>query len=113
MPGRKELGPLQLQKQALILESDLNRLAMQAEWQNLRQAGRRLTQPAQALGNVNLWLLLLAPVAGFLAARGLRGQDSWLSRVTSLLKWAVPLYRVWTRLRSKSADQAEPEANSP
>jgi hypothetical protein len=110
---RKELEPLRLQKQALLLESSLNRLTLQAEWQNLRQAGRRLTKPAQAFGNVNPWLLFLAPVAGFLAVRSLRRQDSLLSRATSLLKWAAPLYRVWTRFRAKSPDQAAPEADSP
>ena len=113
MLGRKKLGPLQLQKQALILESSLNRLALQAEWQNLRQAGRRLTNPAQTFGNANPWLLLLAPVAGFLAVRSLRGQESMLSRATALLKWAVPLYRLWTRFRAKSPDQSETEADSP
>lgn len=112
MFGRKELAPLLLQKQALILESSMNRLALQNEWQSLQQAAGRLTKPAQAFGNVNPWLLILAPVAGFLAVRSLRRHDSMFRRVAPCLKWALALYGVWTRFRAKSPDWGETQADS-
>lgn len=110
MVGREELARLRLEKQTLVLESRLNRLSLQAEWQELRRAGERVTSPLQ---RANPWLLLGAAAAGFFLLRSLRRRESLFGRVTSLLKWVQPLYGLWSRLRARSQHQGQPQADSP
>jgi hypothetical protein len=90
MPGRETLGELALRKKALILESELNRLTLQAEYQKVR-AGIK----GWGAGNQSGWWWLLAPVAGFFAVHMLRRPDSLLHRVVSLLKWLPPVWTIW------------------
>jgi hypothetical protein len=96
MFGREELESLALQKRALVLESGLNRVALQGEVQRLRAstswAGgltRGLTRGLTPL------LTVLAPLAGVIVARGLTGRRSWLGRLMTVAKWGAPLYRLW------------------
>jgi hypothetical protein len=93
--GREELEKLAVEKQALLVESSLNRLALQAEFQNLRSASGWMKAAAGGAGRFTPLLLLLAPVAGFLLARGARGSGWWPGRSLTALKWIVPLYGVW------------------
>jgi hypothetical protein len=95
MVGRAQLDSLQLRKQALILESELNRIALRAESQNLRSATKWVGHATQTCRKLPPWLLLLAPVAGFLVVRSLRRPASALSRFASMLKWVQPLYSLW------------------
>ena len=106
MLGRKELTNLDLQKQALVLESRLNRFALQAEVQSLRSATSWVNDVTGASRELAPLLVVLAPIAGFLLARGSRRSDSWLSRLMAMAKWAVPLYRLW---KSFSGHRSEPE----
>ncbi len=69
MLGRKELDRLSLQKQALLLESSLNRVALQAEIQSLRSATAWVSEAAQASRKLAPLLAVVASVAGFLFAR--------------------------------------------
>ena len=95
MVGRAPLDPLQLRKQALILESGLNRLTLRAEVQNLRSATAWASDATQTCRTLAPWLLLLAPAAGFLAIRGLRRPESGIGRLAAVLKWVQPLYSLW------------------
>lgn len=90
------MNKLQLRKQALILESDLNRLALRAECQNLRSATGKFRFPG---GKAN-WLLVAAPVAGFLATRWLRPRGAPANRWLSLAKWLPMAYSVWRGYQS-------------
>jgi hypothetical protein len=110
MLGRKELANLDLQKQALLLESGLNRVTFQAEVHSLRSATAWVSDVTSASRELAPLLIVLAPLAGFLLARGSRRQDSWLSRLMALAKWVAPLYRLW---KSFSARRSEPEAGTP
>ena len=69
MLGRKELTELDLQKQALVLESGLNRLTLQAEVQSLRSATSWVNDVTGASRELAPLLVVLAPIAGFLMAR--------------------------------------------
>ena len=110
MLGRKELASLDQQKQVLLLESGLNRVTLQAEVQSLRSATAWVSDVTGASRELAPLLAVLAPLAGFLLARGSRRPDSWLSRLMALAKWVPPLYRLW---KSFSARRSEPEAGKP
>jgi hypothetical protein len=107
--GRKELDKLNLHKQSLLLESSLNRLALQAELQNLRSATAWVSEVTHASRGLSPLLLLLAPLAGFLLARGSRQSDSWLSRIVAAARWVGPLYRLWRGFSASREPQAEAE----
>ena len=104
MLGRKELEKLNLQKQALLLESSLNRAALQAEIRSLRSATAWVREATSLSRELTPWLTLLAPVAGFLVARGTRRSGSWLSRILTAAKWIGPLYGLWRRFAPAGND---------
>jgi hypothetical protein len=104
--GRQELDQLALEKQVLVAESGVNRLAVQAELQNLRSATAWVSGVARWPRKPGL-LLVLAPLAGFLLARVSRREDSRFKRVLAVAKWIGPLYRLW---KSFSASRKEAEA---
>ncbi len=106
MLGRKELASLETQKQVLLLESGLNRLTLQAEFRSLRSATAWVSDVASASRELAPFLMVLAPIAGFLFARGTRRRGSWLSRLMEYAKWAAPAYRLW---KSVSARRGGPE----
>jgi len=108
--GREGLDKLSLEKQALVLESGLNRLALQAEFQHLRSATGWLREATRGAHEAKPLLLVLAPIAGFLLARISRRPDSWSNRVAAALKWIAPLYQLWKSFSSgrKGAEPGEP-----
>jgi hypothetical protein len=92
-----KLNQLRLRKQALILESELNRLALLGEWQNLREA----TTQFGGGSKTRSWLLSLAPVAGVMATRLFRGRrHERPSRLSSLVRCVHPLYSLWKSFRN-------------
>jgi hypothetical protein len=95
MFGREDLARLRQAKQVLTLESSLNRLNLRAELQALSQSAASLTDAGRLLRKPSALLLVLAPIAGLLLARNLRGSDSWFSRLASAAKWLLPLYQAW------------------
>lgn len=107
---RKELARLRAQKQALVLESTLNRLALQTEAENLRSAASRIadaTRPLRSVRLFNPFLLILAPVAGFFIVRSLRGSsDSLFDRVLSAAKWIQPAIALWNSFNKRPEDPA-------
>ena len=100
MLGRKELDRLNLERQALLVESASNRLALQAEVGALRSATAGVGSVAGGLLEGRSLLLVLAPLAGFLLARVSRRPDSWSNRLVAAIKWIAPLYQLWRSLRS-------------
>ena len=109
MFGRKELEQFRLQKQALVLESSLNRHALQAEFQNLRSATAWMSSATRAPRQVAPLLVVLAPVAGFLLVRSFRRPESLFNRLVTAAKWIGPLYTLWQSFsagRKKGAEAA-------
>ena len=107
MLGRKELDKLNLQKQALLLESSLHRAALQADIRSLRSATTWVREATSVSREFAPWLTLLAPVAGFLLARRARRSASWFGRVVTAVKWIGPLYGMWKRF-SPGRQEVEP-----
>jgi hypothetical protein len=108
--GGKELDELRQRKQALVLESAVNRLAFVAEWQHLRAVGRRASDAVRARRQFALPIAALAAVAGFFVAR--RRPVALVKRVIWAAKWAVPLYRLWKTL-SSAAQPRRTEVRAP
>ena len=98
MFGREELDSLNVQKQALLLESSLNRLALQGEMQRWRSTAGWVSAATHAPRKLTPLLLPLVPLAGFLLARGFRRSGSRLSWLLAAVKWVAPLYQLWRTL---------------
>ena len=107
MFGRQELAALVQRRRALLAESDSNRQALRAEIQDLRHATAWVSEARRWPRKAGPLLLVLAPLAGFLLARGTRRADSWINRLTGAAKWIGPLYALW---KSISRGRAEAEA---
>jgi hypothetical protein len=94
--GRKELERFRLQKLALVLQSDLNRLTLQLELQQLRSATAWMTGAARAPRQLAPLWVVLAPLAGFFLVRSFRRRpESLFNRLATAAKWIGPLYKLW------------------
>jgi hypothetical protein len=101
MAGRQGLEHLNQRKQALVLESDLNRMTLRVELENLRAATAPLDQAAATARRMAPWLLPLAPLAGLLAVHYLRRGSRPLNVLMSMLRWAAPVMALWRRFAVK------------
>ena len=109
MFGRKELEQLSMQKQALVLESSLNRHALISEIEELRSAAARVGNAVRAPQRFAPLLMVLAPLAGFFAVRSARRPASLITRMAKMAKWIGPAYSLW---KSFSAARTQgPEAS--
>ena len=97
MLGTRAVDEVRRHKEALLLESSLNRLKLQAELQNLRGLIRPMGGLAGNTRRLFPWLMLLAPVAGFFSTRGSRRSGSLTGKIASAAKLIVPVYRFWQR----------------
>jgi hypothetical protein len=85
----------------------MNRLALQAELEHLRQATAWVSEASHWPRKAAPLLLGLVPLAGFLLARRSDRANSWLKRAMAAVKWLGPVYRLW---KSFSAGRAAAEA---
>jgi hypothetical protein len=99
-----------LHKQALVLESSLNRHALRAELHELHRSTAWISNATQAPQRFAPLLVLLAPLAGFLVVRGRRRTESLFSRLVSAAKWIGPIYSLWrgySTARKQAPDAAQ------
>ena len=106
MLGGEELKGLELRRRELVLRSTLNRLAISVELQNVQTALRPAERIVSLVRAARPWLLVLAPLAGIFAARGLRNNGSGFSKALGVLRWIQPLLVLWKQFRSPSAEAA-------
>jgi hypothetical protein len=95
MFGRTNIEQLNLRKQALVLESSLNRQAVVLEAGELRSAASWVSSASRVSQRVAPFLMVLAPLAGLLAVRRARQPISMISRLAKLAKWIGPAYSIW------------------
>jgi hypothetical protein len=107
MVGREELKLLELRKQALVAQSDLNRLLLREDLRRLRSASSWMGEATRASRGLSPLLLLTAPLAGFLVAKASHRAGSWFSKVAGTASWVLPLYRLWKRVAVRRKDMAE------
>jgi hypothetical protein len=91
----QELTTLRLRRQALLLESDLNRLTFAAEFQSLRQAVNWVGGLSAAGRRFAPMALMMAPLAGVAMALGLRRSSARAGFLTRVLGVAPLLIRLW------------------
>ena len=111
MLGGKELKGLELRRRELVLQSTLNRLALRMELHNVQTALRPAESIVSAMRAARPWLMVLAPLAGILAARGLRGNGSGFSKLIGLLKYVQPILALWKQFKTASGE-ATPAATA-
>jgi len=92
MAERETLGELALRKRALILESELNRMNLRAECENVRAALADL----KGGSHPGRWWLL-GTAAGFFAPHLFPISNPLLTRSASLLKWLPSLWAIGKR----------------
>jgi len=97
---------LQLRKKTLLLESDLNRLTLHAEWQRLHEATRWTGYLKETRLGIGAWALALAmaPLAGAAVVLGLRrvlrGGHWWIKALA-----AVPsIIQLWRSAVARSSE---------
>jgi hypothetical protein len=98
-----------LQKQALLVESGLNRLRLQAEVRNLRSRASEIRSTTRKRAPL---LLVLAPLAGLLLAKGARRSIPWFNRLVRAAKWIGPAYTVWRSLSAYRGRKSEAEQSA-
>jgi hypothetical protein len=107
MAGRTEREELRIRKQALILESGMNRRLLQTQWRELQEATAWLGEVRRLGRGARTWLPLLAPLAGWLALRGRKHSAPLANRTGSLLSWIEIARSIWNGLAAHAKrDQA-------
>src|SRR6266536_3097556 len=106
MLGGEELKGLELRRRELVLRSTINRLTIRVELQHVQIALRPAERIVSLVRAARPWLLVLAPLAGIFAARGLRNNGSGFSKAMGVLKWIQPLLALWKQFRSSSTEAA-------
>jgi hypothetical protein len=111
MPGKNpRLSPLELRKQLLIAESDLNRAQLVAETAALAAGVRSLNNRASSFGSIASSAAVL--VTGLAALRNSRpadsdGKSSWLQ---TILKGAGRISTLWLAFRSQGRNRQKPDS---
>ena len=92
MPETQRMTALELRKQALLLESDLNRLTLRAECERLLEAAGHVQELRR---QIKPWTMVLAPLAGVALALGLRRARSGVGLLAKALVIAPSLIGIW------------------
>jgi hypothetical protein len=105
MFGHEELTELNVRKQALLLESDLNRLTLQLQCEHLRQTRNWLTSIGGGPRKLGFWVVTLAPLAGLAMTLGMRRSRRLFGSLATAVAVAKPLIRFWRSSRESSDDR--------
>ena len=99
------VNPLQLRKELLVAESDLNRAQLSGDWQALTAGVRSLTAQMKSISALaSAAALLVAGIAAFRRERALarNAKSSWLG---TLLKGAKVASSIWMAFRAPGPDR--------
>jgi hypothetical protein len=105
MLGKAELERLRLQKDLLVMQSDVNRLLLAADWQRLRSPENWLHEAGSLARRHPLWTSALAAAAGVLAVKAVRKPGSLLSGMSGLGKLASTTVSVWKLFRREKSEE--------
>lgn len=104
MVGRTAREQLRLRKQALILESEVNRRLLESEWQQLRATTSWMGEAKRLGQKARPWWPVLASAAGFLAVRGFKKSSPFMSGAGSVLSLITTAFSFWKQTRAKAGE---------
>jgi hypothetical protein len=99
MFGKNELERLRIQKELLVMQSDVNRRLLAADWQRLRSPENWMIEAGRLARRHPLWTAALAAAAGMLAVRVVRKPGSILGGLGRVGKLASSAFTLWKLLR--------------
>jgi len=85
---------LKQQKQALLVESQLNRTLLMLEVENLRSSTARLDSTLTTARRIGPWMLPLVSTMGFFAARRARNKPTRLGWFGLILRYLPILFQL-------------------
>ena len=98
------MNPLQLRKQLLIAESEVNRAQLGREWQKLTDEAVAVTNRAKSFNGLAASILSLVAAVGTFtnsAPSPAAAKTSWLQKISSGVKLAST---VWLMFRARGAN---------
>ena len=98
------MNTLQLRKQTLLLESDLNRLTLHTELEHLHETANLPKRLKNARRQMAHWALVLAPLAGLALTLGLRRSSTGPGFLRRALPVAPSLIQLWRAFATRSDD---------
>lgn len=92
-----EIEHLQLRKQVLLMESELNRRTLALDLAEIKSTARSsvLHLGSGLAGSIRPWTLVLAPVLGFLLIRRWRSSKGFFSKGLFLWQTVKRALKVW------------------
>ncbi len=107
------MSPLELRKQVLIAESDINRVLLLEDWQTMEEGVRGLARRARSFGAiVSAAALLVTGLAAFRRPKSVPA-DAKSSWWRTLLKGAGTISTIWLAFRAKGREEDGPETKPP
>jgi len=97
MDAIERFGNLKQRKEALVMQSDLNRLMLRLEVENLRSAATRFDESISKARRLAAWLLPAISVLGVITGRRSHKTGSspttWIKRIVQYLPALMELWR--------------------
>jgi hypothetical protein len=92
-----EIEHLQLRKQILLMESELNRRALGLDWGEIKSSARSSVSHLGSglAGSIRPWTLVLAPVLGFLLFRRWHSSKGFFFKGLFLWQTVRRVLKVW------------------
>ena len=101
---KAELEELRLQKDLLVLQSEVNRQLLAAEWQRLRSPETWMNEAGTLARRHPLWTTALATAAGALAVKAMRKPGAVAGGIGRFAKVASLAFAVWRRFKTRSSE---------
>lgn len=105
MVGGKAFRELNEQKKVLVLESELNRMLLRAEAENIRKATAQFDETLKSARQFSSWIVPVLSVAGLVAGRPPGGQRRGVLRLLRpVLSLATTAWVLWRRKKPEPAE---------
>lgn len=101
---KREIERLQQQKNLLVMQSDLNRLQLAADWQRLRSPGSWISEAGGLMRRHPVLTAGLAAAAGVLAVQAVRKPGNIAEGIGRLGKLASAAFVAWKLFRRNSQE---------
>ena len=102
MAARQRLELLKQRKQALVAESELNRLTLRLELENIHASTRRISHVVATGFRMGPWLLPLVSLIGLIAGRAARKRSQALISVAAAARLLPRVLGWWRRFAGDS-----------